>query len=140
MKGSPLLRAFLLACFIGVLSWPLQRLTQSAQETSERAAAVSASRAATAKLPLVLTFSKGAKKIELNHLGVLVWSRVNPSLSETLELNLPFPKEGLELGVSVFWGDEAPAALRLQLTSPDGIELERTVWGNASLETIVPFP
>ena len=140
MRGSPLLRAIVLASFLLALGWPLCFLTQQGWDAAEHAAVQSAEPAASARLPVVLTFSKSARHVELRHLGVVVWSKDQPSVSETLELALPFPKEGLELGVNVVWGDPGAAALRIQLTTPDGSDLDRTVWGTAAAETIVPFP
>jgi len=140
MKGSPLLRALVLGCVIFVLGWPLHLLTQRGQEAADKALAEPTASVVKSALPLVLTFSQPAQRVELRHLGAVVWVKDHPALHETLELSLPFPKEGLELGVNVGWTGESPAALRLQLTSPEGAELERTVWGTASVETVVPFP
>lgn len=140
MRGSPLLRACVLIGVIAVLSLPLLRLTQSAQETSLPATPSPATAPSATKTPLVLTFSKAAKSVELKHLGVVVWRKENPALTETMELSVPFPKEGLELGVSARWSGGEPSALRFQLTGPEGVEIERTVWGLEAVETIVPFP
>jgi hypothetical protein len=145
MKGSPLLRAFLLAGVLALVSLPLHQLTRRGEEAAEAAAVEVAAAGAhldetKARMPLVLTFSQAAQRVELRHLGAVVWAKENPGASETVELNLPFPKQGLELGVSVVWPGENAAALRLRLTSPEGVEWDRTVWGDASVETIVPFP
>jgi hypothetical protein len=123
----------------------LHQLTRRGDESSEAATIQSAAAAShldetQERLPLVLTFSQAARRVELRHLGAVVWVKENPAPREALELKLPFPKEGLELGVAVVWLGETPAALRLQLTGPEGEDWERTVWGNASVETIVPFP
>ncbi len=140
MKGSPVLRAILLASLMLALGWPLHLLTQKGEDAHEQASAQPTESRVAERLPLVLTFSKPAERVEIRHLGVVVWSKDQPALQEAVELNLPFPKEGAELGVSVVWGDSAASALRIQLTTPDGSELERTVWGTASTESIVPFP
>jgi hypothetical protein len=140
MKGSPLIRALVLAGVMLALGWPLHVLTEKSEAVQEHAPAQTAESPSVAKIPVVLTFSRAARQVQLLHLGAVVWSKELPSLSEALELALPFPPEGLELGVKVEWGEPAAAALRIQMTTPEGTELERSVWGNASAEAIVPFP
>lgn len=140
MKGSPLLRALVLAGVMLALAWPLHMLTRRGTETVELAGNRPPEAAATSEVPVELTFSRAAQKAELRHLGKVVWSKDQPALSERAELKVPFPPEGLELGVSVVWGEGAASALRIRLTAPDGGELDRTVWGTASVESIVPFP
>lgn len=140
MKGSPVLRAIVLAVLMLTLGWPLHLLTQKGEGVNEQAVTELKESGVAASLPLLLTFSKRAELVEISHLGVVVWNKGQPALQEVLELSLPFPKEGVELGVKVVWGDSEASALRIQLTTPDGSELERTVWGTASMETVVPFP
>ncbi len=103
---------------------------------------VPAEAAKSAMVPVVLTFSRAAARIEVRHLGKVIWSKEKPGLKETGEWSLVFPEEGVELGVQVDWPgeEEAPAALRLQLTTPEGAELDRTVWGGGRFEAVIPFP
>jgi hypothetical protein len=143
MKGSPPLRALLTLGVLLALAWPLFRITQPASAGEHplgEAAAAEKSAATVANIPLVLNFTRGAERIELRHLGEVVWSKDNPAAREALELNIPFPPEGIELGVQVQWTPGALSALRLQLTTPEGKELERSVWGEEATETIVSFP
>jgi hypothetical protein len=140
MKGSPLLRAIVLAGLMLALAWPLYVLTQRGIETVEIAGNRPAEIVVPLDVPVELTFSRLAQKVELRHLGKVVWSKVEPALSERVGLKLPFPQEGLELGVSITWAEGAASALRIRLITPDGGELERTVWGTAMVESIVPFP
>ena len=140
MKGSPLTRALVLLGVIILLGWPLHRLTsQTGQPSSQEAAAAVAPETAAA-IPVVLTFSRPALKVEVRHLEKVVWARTTPALSERVELSIPFPKEGVELGVTVEWEGESIGALRMQLSPPEGSELERSVWGSGSVETVVSFP
>jgi len=144
VRGSPLLRALLVLGVILALGWPLHRLTEHTAEVSVAQSGGPAQPAKAAKaaaLPVVLTFSRAAARVEVRHLGKVLWSKEKPGLKETAEWSLAFPKEGVEFGVQVDWaGDEVPAALRVQLTTPDGEELDRTVWGGGMFEAVIPFP
>ncbi len=143
MKGSPPLRAFLTLAVLLALAWPLFRITQpaSAGEHPPSEASPNEKPAVTVtKIPLVLNFTRGAERIELRHLGEVVWSKDRPAAREALDLSVPFPPEGIELGVQVQWTPGALSALRLQLTTPEGKELERSVWGEEATDTIVSFP
>lgn len=146
MKGSPLLRASILLTTLLLLAWPLRRVTL---ETSPEGPAVQAGReaqpaeassATPQKLGLNLSFTRGAERIELRHLGALVWAKDRPALRESPELKLPFPTEGIELAVTVRWPGTELSALRLQLTTPDGTELERSAWGSETVEAVISFP
>lgn len=144
MTGSPLLRAVLLFTALLALAFPLRRVTQTDGEGSP-APAVALQPAAQAgatlqKLSLVLSFTKMAERVELRHLGKTVWSKESPGPREAVDLNLPFPAEGIELGVTVRWPGEELSALRLQLTTPDGTELDRSAWGAETMEAVLSFP
>ena len=144
MKGSPFLRAVLLFTALLALSLPLKRVTQpetaGSSSPAETAHAAEPHPTTDQKLPLALSFSRKAERIELRHLGKVVWVKDHPGLRETIELLLPFPQEGIEMGVAVQWSGEELSALRLQLTTPDGTELDRTAWGSETIETVLSFP
>ncbi len=144
MKGSPLLRALLLLAALLALSVPLRWVTQP--ETTGNAPSQEEARPSDSppntdqKLSLVLSFTRGAERIELRHLGKIVWSKEHPGLREVLDLSLPFPQEGVEVGVTVKWPGAELSALRLQLTTPDGTELDRSAWGSETMEAVLSFP
>jgi hypothetical protein len=144
MKGSPLERALVLLGVLLLLGWPLQVLTRHSEDVvvNGPVSPLNSSGSVEQKVAtsVVLTFSKSAKKAVLKHLGKEVWVAEAPAANVRVELSLPFPKEGIELGVDVEWEGEGEGALRLQLNLPDGSVLERTVWGAGSVETVVPFP
>lgn len=144
MRGSPLLRALLLLAALLTLSLPLRRMTQpETPRVSPVEAETRPSEGADPterRLSASLSFTRGAERIELRHLGKVVWAKDRPGQRETLELNLPFPEEGIELGVTVKWPGEELSALRLQLTTPDGTELDRSAWGTATMEAVLSFP
>lgn len=139
MRGSPLLRAALTLCALLALGWPLQLITRPAAETVAVPAAAAVSDQMS-KLPMKLTFSRAAKSAELLHSGKRVWFAEKPGVAVSLSLDLPFPKEGVELEARVEWDGEEQSALRLQLVTPDGDEIDRSVWGQGALQSVVPFP
>lgn len=143
MKGSPPLRAFLLLLTLLAMGWPLMQLTRRTLHEEPSGGSVTLAENApsvTEKIPLVLSATKAAELVEVRHLGAVVWSKENPAAQESLELNLTFPAEGIELTLTVRWSGKELAALRLQLTTPEGKELERSVWGAETVEAVVSFP
>ena len=139
MRGSPLLRAALTLCALLALGWPLQLVTRPVADVVTVSAADPVS-AQVPKLPLELTFSRAAKSAELLYSGKRVWFAEKPGVVVSLSLNLPFPREGIELEARVEWEGEEQSALRLQLVTPEGDEIERSVWGQGALQSIVHFP
>ena len=146
MKGSPLLRACVLLTALLLLAWPLRRVTQDTSpdgpggQAGKEAQQAEAPSATPQKLGLILSFTRGAERVELRHLGALVWEKDRPALRESLDLNLPFPTEGIELAVTVRWPGTELSALRLQLATPDGTELDRSAWGSETVEAVISFP
>ena len=143
MKGTPLLRALLLLAVLLLLAWPLSRVTAPAQAQGPfgtELLPVTPPTVTPEKLPLTLSFTRIAERIEIRHLGVLVWAKNRPGLRESPELGIPFPQEGIELVVIVHWQGTDLSALRLQLTTPDGTELERSAWGSETMEAVLSFP
>jgi len=88
-----------------------------------------------------LSFSTAAARVEIRHLGREVWSRVSPAIAENLAVEIPWPKEGIELHVLAAWpGGTRNAAMRVRLTAPDGTEYDRTVWGDTAADDVLTFP
>ncbi len=142
MKGSPLLRAALALGVLLALGWPLNVITRPAEDVLPvvQEAPHASSPSAAAELPLKLTFSRPAKNAELLYSGKRVWFAERPPVSVSVKLEIPFPQEGIELEARAHWEDEEQSALRLQLTTPQGDEIDRSVWARQTLQAIVPFP
>ncbi len=143
MKGNPLLRAVVLLAVVLLLAWPLSRVTRPAAvegQSGGDARSAEALPATPQKLSLTLSLTRSAERIELRHLGVVVWAKDRPGLRETVDLSIPFPQEGIELAVTVQWPGTELSALRLQLATPDGTELDRSAWGNETMEAVISFP
>ena len=142
MKGSPLLRAAFTLCVLLALSWPLSVITRPVENGASPAqeSPVASAPSAGARLPLQMTFSRPAKNAELLYSGKRIWFAERPPASVYVTLDIPFPQEGVELEARAQWEDEEQSALRLQLTTPQGDEIDRSVWARQTLQAIVPFP
>lgn len=142
MKGSPLLRAAVTLCVLLALSWPLKVITRPAEDVAPpvQEAPPALVPSAGSQLPLKITFSRPAKNAELLYSGKRIWFAERPPVSVSVTLDIPFPQEGMELEVRAQWEDEEQSALRLQLTTPQGDEIDRSVWARQTLQVIVPFP
>ena len=145
MRGLPLFRA--LGVFLAVLGLGVGLHFWLKKQESERMNAVSAEVAEAAAdippiaaVPVVLSFSQKATSVEIRYSGKPVWTAEHPGLQEKCTLQIPFPKEGVELSVSVEFEGEAQGAMRLQLRAPDGTEYDRSLWGARAVEAVIPFP
>lgn len=74
------------------------------------------------------------------HLGEEVWRETAPGAEIERELRVPFPQEGIELQFEVAWPEETLGAMRARLTTPDGTEMDRSVWGKGAVTEVVSFP
>ena len=139
MRGSPLLRAlvvFLALLALGPLLWKLTRANAVAPTVGRPAVQPTA----TARVGIVLTFSTAAKNVALLHLGKEIWSKAQPGIEEDAAIDLPWPKEGIELRAVVDWPEGTPSsAMRLKLTDPAGTEHDRSVWGRGSADEVLGF-
>lgn len=140
MRGSPLLRAllvFVALLALGPVLWKLTRADAVAPPVEQPIAQP----AAAARVGIVLTFSTAAKKVALLHLGKEIWSKTQPGIEEETSVELPWPKEGVELRAIVEWPAGIPAAaMRVKLIDPAGNEHDRTVWGRGLLDDVLAFP
>lgn len=140
MRGSPLLRAalvFVALLALGPLLWKLTRA--DAVPPAPKHAIVQPS--AAARVAIVLTFSTPAKKAAILHLGKEIWNKAQPGIEEAAAIELPWPKEGVELRAIVEWPEGTPtAAMRVKLTDPAGNEHDRSVWGHGSADEVLVFP
>ncbi len=142
MRGSPLLRALLAFGLILLCALPLARLTTARAVRSEPTTpAEGAGSAAIREIQLKLTFTALPSAVRVRHLGRDIWS-AKPTAAEIEQtVKIPFPKEGVDLEFEAKFPDGAPlAAMRVQLTDPDGGEHERTCWGTGEIDEVLTFP
>ena len=136
MKGSPLLRALIAFAFIALAGVPLWKLTT----VDGAVAAPAQAEAGAVPVSLRLTFSAAPESFAISHLGKVVWADTSNKSDTTLDLALPFPKEGVDLVVKVAWPGDKEGALRIRLTDPDGDEHDKTIWGRGKMEEVITFP
>lgn len=136
MRGSPIIRALL--AFLALLA--LAPLLAKVTSAAPRVAAVETV-APTRKVALALTFTALPKRIVILHLGREVFSKAEPAAEEETTLDIPWPEQGGELLFKVEWPADAPlAAMRVRLTDPRDVEIERSLWGAGPTETVLNFP
>ena len=138
MRGSPILRAVLVFVALLALAPVLWKLTRPGLAETARRPQHQVKRAT---VEARLSFSVAATRVEIQHLGREVWSKASPALAESFSVEVPWPKEGVELHVLVAWREGMRnAAMRVRLNAPDGIEYDRTVWGDATADDVLTFP
>jgi hypothetical protein len=139
MRGSPLLRALLAFFAIGLLGWPLWRLTRSEEVV---AAAPTPPVAAIKKaISLHLTFTTAPQSFIIRHLDEEVWKVAAPEADMEHEVALDYPDEGVDLQFHIEWAGDAPlSAARVRLTDPAGDTHEKSVWGQGVVDEVVTFP
>ena len=137
MRGSPILRAVLAFLAILALAPLLSKVTASAPVVvaPQPVAAVAA------KVQLSLAFTTLPQRIAIKHLGREVWAKSAPSADEEFALEIPWPEQGGELLFRVEWPEGSPlSAMRARLTTPQDVELERSLWGTGSVDAVLNFP
>jgi hypothetical protein len=74
------------------------------------------------------------------YLGQVVWDGTDDSTDKeiTKDLDIDFPKEGIDLAVDVTWETKGLAAAEISATV-DGSELHKTLWGQGSASDVVTF-
>src|SRR4051794_34568218 len=118
MRGSPLLRAFLVVAALLLLLIPLLRLTKASTAT---AATVAPSKEEATKKAIAvhieLTSTRVPLQFEVLHLGKVVWSGVATQNQVQKELEIEFPKEGVDFELKGNWKEgDALNAVKLTVT------------------------
>jgi hypothetical protein len=140
MRGSPLLRALIAFLILLSVGWPLWRLTQ-AEDAPPQAAVVISSPTEKKAIGLQLTFTAVPKSLTVRHLEAEVWTEPAPAAELEHEIQIPFPKQGVDLQFHLEWPDEAVwSAARVRLTDPDGEVHEKTIWGKGAVDEVLTFP
>ena len=136
MRGSPLLNALLAFLAIGLLGFPVYRLTRAPAS----APVLTKPAVPLAKVPVAWQFTVPPKAVRIRHLGKVVWSADTPGASAEAALTLPWPREGVDLLIEIAWPDDAPlAAARVVLTDPAGDEQTRSIWGRGATSEVLTF-
>ena len=140
MRGSPLLRALIAFLILLSVGWPLWHLTH-AEDSAPEVVVVPANPAEKKAIGLQLTFTTAPKALAVRHLETDVWTEPSPTAEMEHEVQIPYPKQGVDLQFHIEWPeDSAWAAARVRLTDPDGEIREKTVWGKGAVDEVLTFP
>lgn len=138
MRGSPLLRALVAFAAFTALGWPLWRITHrnAAALTAPEELSVPVKRT-----QFALAFTLSPRAVEVRHLGQRLWAATAPAATANGILELPWPKEGVDLQFQIDWPADGPlAAARVRLTDPDGNEHEKSIWSRGPANEVLTFP
>ncbi|HEY2801235.1 MAG TPA: hypothetical protein VGI85_11610 [Chthoniobacterales bacterium] len=134
MRGSPLFRAGLVVLALLALLWPLRRLTSHdavPAQTSQRAALV--------PVHVVITSTVFPFRFSISHLGKVIWQGESIAGSSSRQVAIAFPPEGIDLLVDASWAEEKEAAVRVDVTLPNGAPISQTLWGNGRVDDVLTF-
>lgn len=135
MRGSPLVQAVLVIIGLLLLLFPLHSLTQ-------RHAAIATPMVAprpTKRVQLSLK-STAPCRFRVSYLGQVVWEGTDNSTDREImkDLDIDFPKEGIDLAMDVTWETKGLAAAEISVTV-DESEMHKTLWGQGSASDVVTF-
>jgi hypothetical protein len=135
MRGSPLIQAALVIVGLLLLLFPLHSLTQRHAVLVTPAATPPP----TKHIQMALR-STSPYRFQVSYLGQVVWEGTDDSAEKetTKDLDIDFPKEGIDLAVDVTWATNGLAAAEISVTV-DGAEMNKTVWGQGSASDVVTF-
>ena len=135
MRGSPLIQAALVIVGLLLLLFPLHSLTQ--RHATIATPTVAPRPAERVQLSLRTT---APCRFHILYLGQVVWEGTDDSTDKeiTKDLDIDFPKEGIDLAVDVTWETKGLAAAEISATV-DGSELHKTLWGQGSASDVVTF-
>jgi hypothetical protein len=135
VHGSPLLRAAIVLAVLLVLLLPLLSFTAPRARALPPSAAVTAA----TKAHLEIVSTKIPFTFAVTHLGKMIWQGGSTTESVAADVEMPIPKEGIDLAVQVDWSSAGAAAAKLTVTH--GSEsIERTLWGDGNAADVLTFP
>ena len=135
MRGSPLVQAVLVVAGLLLLWFPLHSLTQRHSVLVMPAATPQPTKHVQLALRSTAPF-----RFQVSYLGQVVWEGTDDSADKesTKDLDIDFPKEGIDLAVDVTWATNGLAAAEISVTV-DGTEMHKTLWGQGSAGDVVTF-
>jgi hypothetical protein len=139
MRGSPLVRALIAFFIIGLVGWPLWRLTrpEAVAASAQKATAPAIKKA----ISLHLMFTAVPKSFVIRNVDQEIWKSAAPEADMEQEVTTDYPDEGVDLQVKIEWPEDGPlAAMRIQLTDPAGDKHEKSIWGKGAVDEVVTFP
>jgi len=136
MRGSPPLQAVLVVIVLLFLLFPLRRLTERVVANQTPAVTI---QKPPEHVRLSLKTTATPFRFQITFLGRTLWAE-NATIPELgKDVNIEFPKEGIDLVVDATWDTQAVVALQISVSSPDGTSLEKTLWGRGKISDVVTF-
>jgi hypothetical protein len=139
MRGSPLLRAVLVALALLALLAPLRTLTNRRSEAAPSLQRAAQGSAAKKKIRLELTSTTAPFKYQITSDGEPIWSGESDSPTAATDLELEFPPEGIDLVLDATWAEKKPTAVRLALTPQGSGTMAKTIWGTTNVSEVLTF-
>jgi Flp pilus assembly protein CpaB len=138
MRGSPLLRALLAFFVIGLLGWPLARLTRRSEA---RMAGAPPAEAEEKPVLVAIRFTQLPRSVSISHLGQEKWKTTEVKEPEIeTELKLPWPPEGVDLRIAIDWPDGSVfAGAQVRVTDPEGTEHFGSIFSKGSADEVLTF-
>src|SRR5689334_11762834 len=133
MRGAPLIEALAAAFALLLVGLPIRALTSRSQPDPKPIAGATLSR----PVHLEVISTADSFEFEVSHLGRRIWSGTGHRTPVQTEVELPLPKEGVDLEVAARYPDSALHALRLTLSTGDGTQAEHSAWGNETLDEVL---
>ena len=88
-----------------------------------------------------VTFTTAPAEFTLKSLGEEVWKEAAPGLEIGKDLEIKFPKEGVDLDFAIAWPEQTRGAARVRLTDPKGRVLEKYLWSEGGpVSDVLTFP
>ena len=130
------MRAGLVLLALFALILPLRSLTsrRTAPARSTELAAAQRSRG-----HLTITSTSIPFRFVISHLGKVIWEGECNENSRSKDLDLAFPREGIDLLVEATWPMEKLTAVRLEVTRDAGEPIAQTLWGTARVDDVMTF-
>ena len=137
MRGSPLLRVFLVVIALLAILWPLRSLTTHRAESPSTPAEIAAT--SESNVHLVLTSTSFPFTFEVSQLGKTIWKGEAMESSVARDLKMTFPPEGIDLLVDAKWPGDKQDAVKLEVTVDNGDTITRTLWGTGGVSGVLTF-
>lgn len=125
----------------GLPIWRLTHRRADAAHDAGRIAATADPQAPAIEVQLRIEFTSGPRTLRILHVNEELCAVENaPPVFERAVI-IPWPAGGVDLRVQIGWAEGAPlAAARVTLTTPDGAEHARSIWGTGPTDEVVTFP
>lgn len=97
------------------------------------------SRGETVSVHVVLSSTQAPFHFEIAHLGKPVWTGDAAENEVEKDIEMRFPKEGVDLLVDGSWVDSGPAVLKVAVTPAEGDTVTKMLWGEKSVSNVLTF-